>query len=324
MSVNQEYSAQDPVELYRQMQRIRVFEERVIGLFRAGEFSGFLHTAIGQEAIAVGVCSQLRGSDWITATHRSHGHLLAKGMPMRDLLAEIYGKTNGVCGGVAGHVHVADLSRNILGGNGVLGQNQPIACGLALGKKLQNADDVVVTFFGDGSANLGAIHESMNFAAVWSLPVVFLCERNEFSELSHFSSQFRIDSIATRAASYGFPGYTVDGSDILAVLDTASKAISYVREGRGPVLIEARVVRWHGHYEGDPQTYRDGGAEGGRTPDPLIVLNQQCQDILTETECAAIREDALREMEDAVEFARSGVYPTLEEIYPRDVLGRPA
>jgi 2-oxoisovalerate dehydrogenase E1 component len=304
------------VELYRQMRRIRVFEEQIIKLFKAGEFSGFLHTSIGQEAVAVGVCSTLRPDDWITATHRSHGHLLAKGVPMGPLLAEIYGKTNGLCGGVAGHVHVADLEHNVLGGNGVLGQNQPIAGGLGLGLKLQGKDAVVVSFFGDGTANEGAVHEAMNLAAVWALPVLFLCERNEFAELSPFASQFQIKSIAERAAAYGFPGFSVDGTDIEAVRALMVDVLARMRAGGGPALIEARVVRWHGHYEGDPQQYRDPGMKG--SADPLKVLAERHPDEIDAATAQSIVKEVSAEVETAVMFARGGHYPTPDVAFASD------
>jgi 2-oxoisovalerate dehydrogenase E1 component len=301
------------MDLYREMLRIRIFEERVIELFKSGEFHGFLHTGIGQEGVAVGVCSSLRADDWITATHRSHGHLLAKGVPMGPLLAEIYGKTNGLCGGVAGHVHVADLPRNVLGGNGVLGQNQPIAVGLALGLQLSKRDNVVVSFFGDGTANEGAVHEAMNLAAVWRLPVLFLCERNEFAELSPFSSQFRIQSIADRAAAYGFRGYSVDGSDVEQVRPLVGTVIAEMRAGAGPALVEARVVRWRGHYEGDQQQYRDGSAPA--SPDPLMVLAERHPSILDDARRQSLRQEVLAEVEAAVEFARGGEYPQPDAVF---------
>jgi 2-oxoisovalerate dehydrogenase E1 component len=299
--------------LYRGMQRIRAFEEQVIKLFKAGEFSGFLHTGIGQEGVAVGVCSVLRPTDWITATHRSHGHLLAKGVPMGPLLAEIYGKTNGICGGVAGHVHMADLSRHVVGGNGVLGQNQPIAGGVALGLKLKKTDDVVVSFFGDGTANEGAVHEAMNLAAVWALPVLFLCERNEFAELSPFESQFRIKSIAERAAAYGFTGYTVDGTDVEAVRALMTRVLDVMRAGGGPALIEAKVVRWHGHYEGDAQQYRDRDLKA--SADPLAVLADRHPADLTASRRQEILESAVAEVSAAIEFARGGKYPSPEAVF---------
>jgi 2-oxoisovalerate dehydrogenase E1 component len=301
------------VDLYQSMQRIRAFEEQVVKLFKAGEFSGFLHTGIGQEGIAVGACSILRQDDWITATHRSHGHLLAKGVPMGPLLAEIYGKTNGLCGGVAGHVHMADMSRNVVGGNGILGQNQPIAGGLALGLKLRGSDAVVVSFFGDGTANEGAVHEAMNLAAVWSLPVLFFCERNEFAELSPFTSQFRIKSIADRAAAYGFIGYSVDGTDVEAVRALMNQVVGTMRAGGGPALIEARVVRWHGHYEGDPQQYRDRDLKG--SADPLGVLACRHPDDLPPNRRQSILESAVAEVAVAIQFARSGEYPRPEAVF---------
>jgi TPP-dependent pyruvate/acetoin dehydrogenase alpha subunit len=295
------------IDLYRDMQRIRVFEEGVIKLFKASEFSGFLHTGIGQEAIAEGVCGSLRRDDWLTATHRSHGHLIAKGVPMDLLLAEIYGKECGLCGGVAGHVHVADMGRSIVGGNGILGQNQPIAVGLALGLRLRREDAVVVSIFGDGTANEGAVHEAMNLAAVWELPVLFVCERNEFAELSSFASQFKIRSIADRAPAYGFEGYSLDGTDVERVQSLIQELIVKMRNGAGPALVELRVVRWHGHYEGDTQQYRD--AKLAPTADPLRLLVARHPDLLSE----AVREDILArakdEFEAAIRFARHGSYP---------------
>jgi len=306
-----------PIDLFRAMLRIRLFEEQVIKLFKASEFSGFLHTGIGQEAIAVGVCSVLRADDWITATHRSHGHLLAKGVPMGPLLAEIFGKTNGLCGGVAGHVHVADLERKVVGGNGILGQNQPIAGGLALGLTLRRRDSVVVSFFGDGTANEGAVHEAMNLAAIWNLPVLFLCERNEFAELSPFASQFKTQSIASRAVGYGFSGHTVDGSDVEKVGELVLRIVNEMRAGAGPALVEARVVRWHGHYEGDPQQYRD--ITLSRTPDPLTVLADRYPEALGADTRIRIEAEALAEVNAAVQFARSGEYPRPSDVF-RDAL----
>jgi 2-oxoisovalerate dehydrogenase E1 component len=302
------------IRLYREMQRIRTFELQTTKLFKAAEFAGFLHTSVGQEAVAVGVCSQLRPSDFITATHRSHGHLLAKGLPINELLAEIYGKSNGVCGGVAGHVHVADMSRNIVGGNGILGQNQPIAAGLGLGLKMRGRDDIVVSFFGDGTANEGAVHEAMNLAAIWLLPVLFLCERNDYAELSHFSTQFRIPSIADRAPGYGFSGYRVDGWDVEAVESLVEKLIADMRKGGGPVLIEACVVRWHGHYEGDSQSYRQ---DARRSPDPLDVLAERYPEILNQAIRREIELEAQVEMDSATEFARQGEYPDPATVFNR-------
>lgn len=303
------------LDLYRSMRRIRHFEERVIELFKAGEFSGFLHTGIGQEAIAAGVVSRLRQSDYVTSTHRGHGHVLAKGVSMDALLAEIYGKVEGPNGGVAGHVHVTDLSQGLLGGNGVLGQNQPIAVGLALAKRLQGKDDVVVTFFGDGTANEGAVHEAMNLAGVWQLPVLFLCERNEWAELSPYTAHTRAASIADRAQGYGFKGYSVDGTDVEAVAALTDEIVANMRRGGGPALLETRVVRWHGHYEGDPQAYRDGMAPSA---DPLDVLTQRYPALLDAETRARIDAEAEAEMAEAVTFARAGHYPEPADLFGAD------
>jgi TPP-dependent pyruvate/acetoin dehydrogenase alpha subunit len=233
---------------------------------------------------------------------------------MDQLLAEIFGKSNGVCGGVAGHVHVADMSRNIVGGNGVLGQNQPIAAGLALGLQMRRRDDIVVSFFGDGTASEGAVHEAMNLAAVWSLPVLFLCERNEFAEFSDFSTQFRVSSIAERAHGYGFSGYSIDGSDVEAVEALVQKVVPDLREGHGPALIEARVVRWHGHYEGDTQAYRQ---DMRRSRDPLEVLVERYPEILEQSLRMGIEAETKAEMARATEFARRGEYPDSAAVFNR-------
>lgn len=314
--MSERLQSDEVLHLYSEMQRIRVFETRVIELFRKGEFAGFLHTGIGQEGVAAGVCAQLRGTDYITATHRSHGHLLAKGVPMGSLLAEIYGKSNGLCGGVAGHVHVTDMARGVVGGNGVLGQNQPIATGLALGLQLAGRDDVVVSFFGDGTANEGAVHEAMNLAAVWSLPVLFLCERNDYAELTPITAHMRTHSLAERAQSYGFAGVSVDGTDIEAVRATVADALARLRRGAGPMLIEARVVRWHGHYEGDPQHYR---ADKRGSQDPLDVLAERYPDILTPAERERMQGAAQAEMDDAVAMARAGAVPAPEQVFRNGV-----
>jgi 2-oxoisovalerate dehydrogenase E1 component len=303
------------VDLFREMQRIRVFEETVIRLFKASEFSGFLHTGIGQEAIAVGVCGSLQAEDWLTATHRSHGHLLARGVPMHLLLAEIYGKESGLCEGVAGHVHVADMTRRIVGGNGVLGQNQPIATGLALGLRLRRESAVVVSIFGDGTANEGAVHEAMNLAAIWELPVLFVCERNEFSELSPYTSQFKIKSVADRAAAYGFEGYSLEGTDVEAVGELVQRLTSKMRRGGGPALVELRVVRWHGHYEGDPQQYRDAALRP--SADPLQLLTESHPELLGQEVRESILTHAREEMEAAIRFARQGSHLDPEALFAR-------
>lgn len=308
----EQFRSDEALRLYREMQRIRSFELETINLFRKGDFFGFLHTSLGQEAIAVGVCAQLRRTDYITATHRSHGHLLAKGVSMGDLLSEIYGKSHGLCGGVAGHVHVTDMARGVVGGNGVLGQNQPIAVGIALGLTLQQRDDVVVSFFGDGTANEGAVHEAMNLAAVWSLPVLFLCERNEYAELTPISTHMRSASIADRARAYGFEGLSIDGSDIGEVHEAVAGAVGKLRQGAGPMLIEARVIRWRGHYEGDPQQYRSDKS-GSR--DPLDVLAERYPEVITAEQRRRLQQEAEAEMASAVAVARSGAIPTPESVF---------
>jgi 2-oxoisovalerate dehydrogenase E1 component len=252
------------------MIRIRIFERSASALYRDGEIPGFLHTSMGQEATAVGVCWPLRQSDGIVSTHRGHGHCLAKGADAGAMFAELMGRRSGTCGGYGGSMHIADITRGIFGANGIVGAGLPIANGVAQAFRLQKTDGVVVAFFGDGAVATGAFHEAINLAALWRLPVLFLCENNHFAEFTHSEAQHLVP-VHERAAGYGIEGYAVDGNDVDEVAATASRLVSRLRAGEGPFLLEAMTYRWHGHYEGDPANYRDEEERANwESQDPIL------------------------------------------------------
>jgi pyruvate dehydrogenase E1 component alpha subunit len=294
------------------MLRIRRAEERIRELYAAGRMPGFIHLSIGQEAVAAGACHPLRPDDGVTSTHRGHGHYLAKGGSLRGLMAELYGKATGCCGGRGGSMHIADLSVGYLGANGVLTAGLPLACGVGLAAQRRHTDRVCVAFFGDGAANRGPFHESLNLAALWRLPVVFLCENNLWASSTPFAEATAGGSIAARAAGYGIPGVTVDGQDVLAVLGAATVAVARARAGQGPSLLEARVVRWQGHFEGDAQAYRSRtDVAEGRRLDPLARLAATMQTAgLWSEDWAMATEEVLRlEVDEAVGFAEASPDP---------------
>jgi len=308
-------------DLHRKMVRIRRFEERIGELFAAGELPGFVHLSIGQESVPVGVIDELRPTDYITATHRGHGHILAKGAAFAPMLAELMGRTTGYCRGKGGSMHIFDVELGILGANGILGASQPIAVGAAFSARLQGRDDVVATFFGEGASAQGAVHEAMNLAAVWKAPVVFVAEVNGFAELTPYDVHVPVPSLAERGAAYGIPATTVDAIDVFAVIDAARECIERARSGEGPSLLELRTLRWRGHYEGDPQRYRDPEElERRAAVDPIdhLVLRLREAGVAEEELTAAVAAvDA--ELDEALREARSGPMPdgaaALEDVY---------
>jgi TPP-dependent pyruvate/acetoin dehydrogenase alpha subunit len=239
------------------MLRIRRFEERARDLFRQGEIPGFIHLSLGQEAIAAGVVSQLRPTDQITATHRGHGHVIAKGTPLGPMMAELMARRDGTCHGKGGSMHIFSREHGVLGANAILGAGQPIAVGAAMSGRLRGTDDVAATFFGEGASAQGAVHEAMNLAAVWRAPVLFVAEINGYAELTPYSTHVPVPSLAARAAGYGMTAEAVDGTDVEAVHEAAQVAVARMRAGGGPELLELRLLRWGGHFEGDQQRYRD-------------------------------------------------------------------
>ncbi|WP_089103716.1 alpha-ketoacid dehydrogenase subunit alpha/beta [Streptomyces hyaluromycini] len=322
--------AEQLLEMYRRMSRIRRFEQRASDLYKATEIPGFLHLSIGQEASAVGACWPLRDTDGITSTHRGHGHVLAKGLDTASMMAELMGKEAGTCHGRGGSMHIADPGLGIYGANGIVGAGLPIATGVATAAKLRDAGDVVVAFFGDGAVAQGMFHEAVNLAAVWDLPVVFLCENNHYSEFSPAAEQHRAP-LSARAAGYGIAYAHVDGNDVLAVAGIMTDVVERIRHGGGPVLLEAETYRWHGHYEGDPQRYRspEEVAEA-KERDPLLVARRHLAAAgVDASQADAVDEEIDKEIDAAVEWARSLPEPAPETLHdfvsaPRTAVPEPA
>jgi len=241
---------------FRTMKTIREFEERLHVEFATGEVPGFVHLYAGEEAIATGVCMHLSDVDRIASTHRGHGHCIAKGCDLKGMAAEIYGKRTGICGGKGGSMHIADLSRGMMGANGIVGGGPPLICGAGLAAKKLGTKNVAVAFFGDGASNQGTTLESLNLAAIWKLPCIFVLENNGYAEATSCRYSVSVTEIAERARGFNMPGVTVDGHDFFAVYEAAGAAIRRAREGGGPTFLECKVARYYGHYEGDTQTYR--------------------------------------------------------------------
>lgn len=295
----------------------RRFEERLIALFAGGRLKGWVHSGLGQEATGAGAAIALRREDYLVPYHRSRVSLLAKGMSLASMMAEICGKATGCCGGFAGEAHMADPDLRILGAGGIIGSPIPIAIGLAYAARLRGSGEVVLCGFGDGATSRGAFHEAVNMAAVMNLPVVFLCENNQYAEFSPSSVQMRVKTVAERAAAYGIPGITVDGVDALAVNAVVARALEHARSGGGPTLIEAMTTRWRGHYEGDPQRYRDPKeVEAALRCDGLTVMTGRLQTagVLTAAALARFEAEVTAEIDGAVQAAFAAPEPTLEEL----------
>jgi pyruvate dehydrogenase E1 component alpha subunit len=296
---------------------VRAFEQRVSSLYRAAEIPGFIHTSLGQEAVAVGVCAALRQDDWIASTHRGHGHCLAKGADVGGAMAELFGKATGLCKGKGGSMHIADPRKGILGANAIVGASLPLATGAGLSSKVLGRDQVTVAFFGEGAANQGAFHESLNLAAVWELPVLFVCENNRYAEFTDSSTMSRRESVSALGPAYGVRSATIDGNDVEAVHEAAQDAVDACRAGDGPVLLEAETYRWQGHYEGDPQTYKpEEEAEAWLARDPLLVARERITShgLASGEELDRIVRDAEERIVRAEEFARNSPFPGEEEI----------
>lgn len=298
---------------YREMLLIRRFEEKVEERFRAGELPGFLHVAIGQEAVCVGVCQAMEDGDVFASTHRAHGHALARGMHPNALMAELYGKLEGCSRGYGGSMHLYDVERGFIGANAVVGGGLPMITGSALAFKLRGEPRVAVAFFGDGATNIGTFHESLNLAQLWKVPAVFVCENNKYAESTPAHQQLPISDLSKRAVAYGMHAITVDGQDVEAVYRAASRALEHARSGKGPVFLLAETYRLVGHYVGDPQIYRPKGEvqELRATQDPLKKAREKLD--LSDEELAAIEREVLELVEAAVEFAKAGTDPKPED-----------
>lgn len=297
--------------IHRTMVRIRLFEERVQELFLARKLPGFVHLYLGQEAVAAGVCAALRPDDYITSTHRGHGHAIAKGVPLDRLMAELYGKSTGACRGFGGSMHVADFGLGMLGANGIVAAGCGIATGAALSAQLRESGQVAVAFFGDGGINKGTFHEAANVAGAKRLPVVFVCENNRYAQFTAFQRTTSVDDLARRAEGYGFPGVTADGNDAIAVYDAAEQAGERARAGEGPTLLNLETYRYGGHYVGDTEEYRtEDEVEAWRELDPVPRLELRLQ--LSEAERVAIWEEVAAEVAAAERFAEESPDPDPE------------
>jgi len=297
---------------WEDMLLLRRIDERTSELCEKGEIPGLIHLGVGEEAVAVGTCLALRPEDKVTSTHRAHGHFLAKGADPGAFMAELYGKATGSCGGKGGSMHLIDTSIGFLGANGVVGAGLPIAVGAALGAKILGEDFVVACFFGDGANNQGTFHESMNLAAVWKLPVIFVCENNGYGISQSIHSQQLVDNVSDRAPGYGIPARIIDGNDFNEVYLSVSAAANNARAGGGPMLIECSTYRVSGHYEGDSETYRDEAevAEWKRK-DPLLRTQAEIEKrgAFTADVVAAIEARVDSKVEAATEFARKATFP---------------
>ena len=303
------------LNLYKTMVRIRNFEIMAEKLFLEGELPGFIHLYIGEEAIATGIITNLKKEDFITSTHRGHGHMIAKGADINRMMAELYGRTTGYCKGKGGSMHIADFSIGVLGANGVVGGGLPIAVGAGLGVKMKKGNQVVVAFFGDGASNTGAFHESLNFASIYKLPVIFVVENNKFASTVYTKDTTSVENISDRAVGYGIPGITIDGNDVMTVYETAKEIIKRAREGGGPSLLEVKTYRVKGHFVGDPELYRDKKeVEEFWLNEPIKKFEKRLMEekILNETEKNKIWEDAQKEIEESVRFAKESPMPSAE------------
>jgi pyruvate dehydrogenase E1 component alpha subunit len=302
---------------YERMKTIRTFEDRTAELFGEGKLPGFVHLYAGEEAIAVGVCSHLTDQDFITSTHRGHGHCIAKGVDVKPMMAELYGKATGACKGKGGSMHIADVEKGMLGANGIVGAGGPLACGSGLTAKTLGTDQVSICFFGDGAAEQGTMHESMNLAAIWKLPVVFLCENNGYAETTPWGYHCAAKDISDRAVAYDIPGATVDGTDFFAVFEAAAEAIGRARRGEGPSLIEARGFRYYGHFQGDSMLYfTEEEVARNRANDPIDKFRKRVLDrkLLTEEELAEIDAKVQAAIDEAVKFAEESPMPDTAEV----------
>ena len=300
------------LQLYRKMVQIRKFEEKLYQLFLTTPMPGSMHQYNGQEAVAVGVCAHLNRDDYITSTHRGHGHCIAKGASIRAIMAEMFAKQTGCCRGMGGSMHIADYSVGMLGATGIVGSGLPIAVGAAWSSQYRRSSQVTVCFFGDGAANEGAFHEALNLAGVWKLPVVFVCENNVYGFSTHYRRVTPVEHIADRAASYDIAGVVVDGMDLRAVYDEASVAVGRARKGEGATLIECKTYRYMGHSRFEKAAYRiEGELEQWRKRDPIVQFTEfLVKDMqVNRGELEEIDREVEREIEDAVAYAQQSPDP---------------
>ncbi len=306
------------LDAYRTMKTIREFEERLHVEFSRGDIPGFVHLYAGEEAAATGIMMHLTDEDRIASTHRGHGHCIAKGVDLREMMGEIYGKATGACKGKGGSMHIADLSKGMMGANGILGAGAPLACGAALAAKKHGHNGVGISFVGDGASNQGMFLESLNLAAVWELPVIFVVENNGYAESTSVEWAVASDSYVDRANGFGLPGVTIDGTDFFAVYETAGEMIRRARDGGGPSLLECKMIRFHGHFEGDAQTYRaDGEIEEIRANrDCIKIFSERVKQagIVDQSDLDAIDAEVASRIDDAVDHAKAAPLPEAAEL----------
>ncbi len=312
--MNREENTQLAKQFYATMYRMRRFEQEVFEFYKRGLMPGLAHLYLGEEAVAAGICAALAEDDYIGSTHRGHGHLIARGADVNKMMAEILGKETGYSKGKGGSMHIMAVEKGILGANGIVGGGIPIATGAAYGAVLKGTDQVSVAFFGDGASNEGTFHESINMAAAWNLPVLYVIENNLYGISVDIRRVTKEQCLAKRAAAYGIPGVTVDGNDVFAVYEAALEAVARARRGEGPTLIECLTYRWQGHHVGDPGTYRpDAEVDEWKGKEPLIKLEEK--GLLTGEEIAAIKEAVEAEIKEACKFAEESPYPQAEEAF---------
>lgn len=310
-------SKQKLVGMFETMYRIRLFEQKAQEFFAAGEIPGFVHLYLGEEAVATGACASLTDKDSITSTHRGHGHLLAKGGDLKQMMAEIFGRQTGYCKGKGGSMHIADMDLGILGANGIVGGGGPLATGAALAAKYKKTDDVTICFFGDGASNQGTTQEALNLASAWKLPLVFVNENNGYGISCPQCKSMAIVDIADRAAAYDMPGVVVDGNDVLAVHEAVAEAVKRARNGEGPSLVECKTYRWRGHFEGDACTYRcDEEVKEWMAKDPIPRFEAKLVEgkTLTQKELDEVKARIEQDVEDAVAFAKESPLPAAEAL----------
>ena len=305
-------------EAMRRMLLIRAFDSKAGELFGDGELPGFVHLYIGEEAVGVGACAALEADDYITSTHRGHGHCIAKRLDPEKMMAELYGKADGYCNGKGGSMHIADVDAGMLGANGIVGAGPPLATGAALTSQHKGEDTVALAFFGDGAVAQGQIHEAINIAATWDLPAVFLVENNQFGEGTPVEKQHNVQNLSETAEAYNIPGFTVDGMDVTAVYEAVKEARKRAADGDGPTFIEAKTYRYRGHFEGDPEPYRtEENVEAWRDRDAIESFKRRLIDAgtLTEEEFDEMEKRVQAEIEAAAENAKDADYPDPSEAY---------
>lgn len=304
------------LNMYENMLKIRKFEEKAMVLFSEGQIPGFVHLYIGEEAVATGACANLKDDDYITSTHRGHGHIVSKGGDLKLMMAELFGKETGYCKGKGGSMHIADATKGILGANGIVGAGHNIAAGAGLSAKYRGTEQVCICFFGDASTNQSTFHESLNLASVWKLPVVYVCENNGYGISMSQERHMAVKHISDRAAAYNIPGVTVDGNDVFAVYEAVEEAVKRARKQQGPTLVECKTYRHRGHFEGDPTTYREASElQEWIEKDPVKRMEAFLMEnkVATQAEIDGLHHKIAAAIDEAVAFAQSSAYPATEE-----------